>query len=188
MVKINLLPWREELRQQKQQDFIAAIGVGVGVTLILFGLVYWHIEEMKNYQERRNAMLDVQIQLVNTKIKEINKIEENKQELLTKIEVIQSLQDSRPQIVHLFDELPKSTPDGVFLLAFKQVGKSLSFSGKAQSNARISAFMQSIDASAWLESPVLEFIKGGGKAVGGSLHSFAMRAKQGENKPKDQQG
>lgn len=187
MVKINLLPWREELRQQKQQNFIAAIGAGVGVTLILFGLVYWYIEEMKNYQEQRNAMLDVQIQLVNTKIKEINKIEENKQELLTKIEVIQSLQDSRPQIVHLFDELPKSTPAGVFLLAFKQVGKSLSFSGKAQSNARISAFMQSIDASAWLEAPVLEFIKGGGKAAGGSLHGFSMRAKQGENKPKDQQ-
>ncbi|MEO1926643.1 MAG: PilN domain-containing protein [Gammaproteobacteria bacterium] len=188
MAKINLLPWREELRQQKKQDFIVAIGGGVIVTLVLFVLIYWEIEGMKKYQQRRNAMLDVQIELVNAKIKEIKEIEEKKQKLLTKIEVIQSLQESRPQIVHLFDELPKRTPDGIFLSKFKQTGKSLSFSGKAQSNARISAFMRGIDDSFWLGSPVLEVIKGQGKSVAGSLSDFTMQAKQGKYKPKEQKG
>jgi type IV pilus assembly protein PilN len=188
MAKINLLPWREALRQQKKQDFVAAIGAGVSVSLLLFGLVYLHIEGLKAYQEQRNSILDVQIKLVNQKIKEIKDIEEKKNKLLTKIEVIQTLQESRPQIVHLFDELPKSTPDGIFLSKFKQTANNLAFSGKAQSNARVSAYMRGIEASPWLEAPVLEVIKGDGKTTSGSLNDFSMRAKQGVNKPKEQEG
>ncbi|KAF3981628.1 MAG: pilus assembly protein PilN [Methylococcales symbiont of Hymedesmia sp. n. MRB-2018] len=182
MPTINLLPWREELRQQKKQDFIAAICASIFVTLILFGLVYWHIEDMKEYQQRRNSMLDEQIRLVNKKIKEKKDIEEKKNKLLSKIEVIQTLQESRPRIVHLFDELAKSTPDGIVLSKFKQTGKILAFSGKAQSNASVSAYMRGIEASSWLEAPVLEVIKGQGKLTNGSLNDFSMMAKQSKNK------
>jgi len=185
MAKINLLPWREELRQQRQKDFIAAIVAGVVVTLILLMLVWLHIEDKKEYQLKRNGLLDKEIQFVNKKIKEIRDIDKKKAKLLTKIEVIQTLQESRPQIVHLFEELPKSTPDGVFLLKFKQTGKNLTFKGKAQSQARVSAYMKSIEASPWLESPVLDVIKGTGKESQGSLNNFSMRAKQGEHKAKD---
>ena len=185
MAKINLLPWREELRKQKQQDFVSAIGAGVVVTCILFAFVYFYIEGMKEHQQSRNSMLDDEIRIVNKKIKEIQDIERKKSQLLTKIEVIQALQESRPQIVHLFDELAKSTPEGIFLTKFKQSGKVLSFTGKAQSNARVSAYMRGIDKSPWMESPVLKVIKGKGKATSGQFNDFSMVAKQGENKPKE---
>ena len=187
MAKINLLPWREELRKQKQQDFIVAIGIAVVITCILLFAVYLYIEGLKGYQQSRNRMLKDQITMVDRKIKEIKDIEEKKNKLLTKIEVIQKLQESRPEIVHLFDELPKSTPDGVFLTKFAQAGTSLSFSGKAQSNARISAYMRAIDKSLWLHSAKLSVIKGQGDKKG-LLNEFSMTAKQGHKKAENQEG
>lgn len=188
MAKINLLPWREERRKQQQQDFVAAIGVGVAVTVLIFIFVYMQIEGMKEHQQRRNSVLNDEIRLVDKKIREIKDIEQKKRKLLTKIEVIQTLQESRPQIVHLFDELAKSTPDGVFLTKFKQTESNLSFSGKAQSNARVSAFMRGVDASLWLEFPVLQVIKGKGKQKAEVLNDFSMTAKQWKKEPEDQEG
>jgi len=188
MAKINLLPWREEKRNQQKQDFVAAIGGGVAVTALIFTLVYMQIEEMKEYQQRRNSVLEGEIRVVDKKIKEIKDIEDKKRNLLTKIEVIQTLQESRPQIVHLFDELAKSTPEGIFLTKFKQTGSNLSFSGKAQSNARVSAYMRGVDASPWLESPVLKVIKGKGKQKNVESNDFSMTAKQGKKKPEGQEG
>ncbi len=181
MARINLLPWREELRQQKQQDFIMGIGVGVAITCAVLFAIYLYIEGIKEYQQRRNRMLTDQIAMVDKKIKEIKDIEQKKNKLLTKIEVIQKLQESRPEIVHLFDELAKITPDGVYLTKFSQRGTSLSFSGKAQSNARVSAFMRAIEKSPWLQSPKLSVIKGQGDKTG-VLNDFSMTAKQGKKK------
>jgi type IV pilus assembly protein PilN len=188
MAKINLLPWRDDLRKQKQEEFMLAIGAGVLATCSVFFLVFLHIEGMKEYQQGRNQMLQEEIRIVDRKIKEIKDIESKKRQLLTKIEVIQKLQESRPQIVHLFEELAKSTPEGVHLSKFKQTGQALAFSGKAQSNARVSAYMRGVDASPWLESPVLKVIQGKGKAKNGQLNDFSMLAKQGVNKPKEQEG
>lgn len=188
MAKINLLPWREDLRKQMQQDFIVAIGAGVLVSCCLFFLGYLHIEGMKEYQQRRNQMLEDEIRVVDKKIKEIKDIEAKKRQLLTKIDVIQKLQESRPQIVHLFEELAKSTPEGIFLSNFKQKGSALSFSGKAQSNARVSAYMRGVDASPWLKSPVLKVITGNAKnAKADGQNTFSMVAQQGVSKPKDQE-
>ena len=188
MAKINLLPWREEKRKQQQQDFVGAIGLGLAVTALIFILVYMQIEGMKEHQQARNNVLNDEIRLVDKKIKEIKDIEEKKRKLLTKIDVIQTLQESRPQIVHLFDELAKSTPEGIFLTKFKQSESNLSFTGKAQSNARVSAYMRGVEASPWLESPVLKVIKGKGKQKKDELNDFSMIAKQGKNKPEDQEG
>jgi len=187
MAKINLLPWREELRKKKQQDFIAGIGAGIVVTVLLLGFVYMHIEGMKDYQNRRNKMLKDEIVVLDKKIKEIKDIEEKKNRLLTKIDVIQKLQESRPEIVHLFDELTRVTPEGVYLTKLKQIGNGLNMDGKAESNARVSALMRAIDASDWLNTPVLGVIKGQGKNTG-ALNDFSLTAKQGKKAKKNQKG
>ncbi len=188
MSKINLLPWREELRQQQKQDFLLAIGTGVVVTCIIFAFVYMQIEGMKEYQQRRNQLLKNEIRSVDKKIKEIKDIEAKKRKLLTKIEVIQKLQESRPQIVHLFDELAKSTPEGIFLTKFIQNSKNLTFKGKAQSNARVSAYMRGVEASEWLHSPVLKVIQTNNNGQKGQLSDFSMLANQGKKTAKKKGG
>lgn len=179
MAKINLLPWREERRAQQKRDFLNAIAAGVLFTVLIFVIVHLYIASLQAYQEQRNKFLDDEIALVDKKIVEINSIEEKKSKLLTKIELIQKLQESRPEIVHLFDELPRVTPDGVFLSKFSQVGSDLTFEGKSQSNARISAFMRAIETSKWLHSPTLTVIQTPDKANAELLSDFTLRAKQG---------
>ncbi|MGZ4954007.1 MAG: PilN domain-containing protein [Methylobacter sp.] len=179
MAKINLLPWREELRAQKKQDFINAIGAAVLVTAIIFAGVHLYIEGLKAHQEQRNKMIQDEIALLDIKIAKIKTIEEQKSKLLTKIELIQKLQESRPEIVHLFDELPRVTPDGVFLTKFTQVGAELNFEGKSQSNARVSAFMRAIESSAWLKVPTLDVIQTASKVSSEQLSDFTLHAKQG---------
>lgn len=178
MAKINLLPWREELRQKKQQDFVAGIGLAVAATCLLFSLGYFYIESMKSHQQRRNKIVEDEILIVDQKITEIKDIEQKKNQLLTKIDVIQQLQESRPQIVHLFDELSKSTPEGIFLTKFVQTGKDLALTGNATSNARVSAFMRGIDTSLWLDSSELKEIQGKGKEKNAQFNKFSMLAKQ----------
>lgn len=179
MARINLLPWREELRKQKQQDFFAGIGAGVLFAGFILLVIYLHIESLKEYQGRRNKIITDEIAILDKKIEEIKDIEDKKNKLLTKIDVIQKLQESRPEIVHLFDELAKITPEGVYLTKFAQVGNNLTMDGKAESNARISAFMRAIENSNWLNSPVLGVIKGAGKDST-EMNDFSMIAKQGK--------
>ncbi|MCK9394160.1 MAG: PilN domain-containing protein [Methylobacter sp.] len=179
MAKINLLPWREELRAQKKQDFINAIGIAVFVTVVILAGIHMYIEGLKAYQEQRNKIIQGEIALLDIKITKIKTIEEQKAKLLTKIELIQKLQESRPEIVHLFDELPRVTPDGVFLTKFTQAGATLNFEGKSQSNARVSAFMRAIEASGWLKAPTLDVIQTGSKVNSEQLSDFTLHANQG---------
>ena len=125
MVRINLLPWRDELRKKRQKEFLAAIGAGVLMTCFILLIVYLYIEGLKEYQGRRNSLLQNEIAVLDKKIQEIKDIEEKKNKLLTKIELIQKLQESRPEIVHLFDELAKTTPEGIYLTKFVQLGECL---------------------------------------------------------------
>ncbi|MDO9138827.1 MAG: PilN domain-containing protein [Methylobacter sp.] len=179
MARINLLPWREERRAQKKQDFINAIVAAVLFTVIIFGGMHMYIEGLKEYQEQRNKIIQDEIALLDIKIAQIKTIEEQKAKLLTKIDLIQKLQESRPEIVHLFDELPRVTPDGVFLSKFTQLGAELTFEGKSQSNARISAFMRAIEASGWLKEPKLNVIQSADKANVERVSDFTLHAKQG---------
>lgn len=186
MAKINLLPWREELRAQKKQDFINAIAVGVVFTMIIFAGIHFYIEGLKEYQQQRNKIIQDEIALLDIKIAQIKTIEEQKTKLLTKIDLIQKLQESRPEIVHLFDELPRVTPDGVFLSKFTQLGAELTFEGKSQSNARISAFMRAIEASSWLKAPKLNVIQSATKTNEERVSDFTLHATQGnKNAPAD---
>lgn len=183
MAKINLLPWREEQRKQKKQSFLTALGLSALATLGILGLVHANINGQKEYQEHRNKMLQDEIALLDLKIVEIKSIEDKKRKLLAKIDLIQKLQESRPEIVHLFDEIPKSTPDGVFLTKITQAGADLTFDGKSQSNARVSAFMRAIEASPWLELPTLNVIQSPEKTDPDELSDFTLHAKQGKDAP-----
>lgn len=184
MAKINLLPWREELRKQKKKNFFIAMVASAVATLLVFVLVHMYIQGMQEYQEKRNTILTEEIKTLDIKLGEIRTIEETRNKLLEKIKVIQRLQESRPEAVHLFDEIPRKSPEGVFLTKFIQSGQNLSFDGKSQSNARVSAFMRAIDASEWLHTPVLIEIKSpdGIKTI---LSDFQMKASLGKEKDDD---
>ncbi len=180
MAKINLLPWREELRQQKKKEFLTLLGLAALLTAVMVGLAHLYIDGMKGHQEQRNKLLQGEIATLDTKIVEVKSIGDKKSQLLAKIDVVQKLQQSRPEIVHLFDELPRVTPDGVFLTKFEQKGAGLAFEGKTQSNARVSAFMRSLEASQWLHTPKLAVIKSADKTSVEQNSDFTMNANLGK--------
>jgi type IV pilus assembly protein PilN len=180
MAKINLLPWREELRQEKKKEFLSYIALAALMTLITMGLVHLYIAGLKDHQTQRNKMLQDEIAELDKKIVEVKNIGERKSKLLAKIDLVQRLQESRPEIVHLFDEIPRVTPDGVFLTNFSQVGADLTFNGKSQSNARVSAFMRAVEASSWLHTPKLGVISSPGKTSVEQNSDFTLLAKLGK--------
>ena len=188
MARINLLPWREERRKQQQQDFMMGILLAIVATIIILIAIHLYIEGLKDYQSSRNQLLQDEIVLLDIKIKEIKDIEAKKNRLLTKIEVIQELQESRPQIVHLFEELAKTTPEGIILTKFALSGNGLTFNGKAQSNARVSAYMRSIESSKWLQNPRLSVIQAKNKTSKNQLSDFTMLATQAKEKPENKEG
>ena len=192
MAKINLLPWREDLLKRKQKDFFNGIVLSVLVGIIIMGLLHVYFAGLEAYQEQRNQTLLNEIAELNKKIIAINSIEDKKKKLLAKIDLIQKLQESRPQIVHLFDEIPKVTPDGVFLTKFTQTGTELIFEGKSQSNARVSAFMRAIEASPWLQTPKLTVIQSNlqpsNKIATEQLSDFTLRAEQEKKNTKTEEG
>jgi type IV pilus assembly protein PilN len=150
--------------------------------------VHAYINDQKAYQEQRNKILQDEISLLDKKIVEIRAIEDKKRKLLAKIDLIQKLQGSRPEIVHLFDEIPKATPDGVFLTKITQTGSQITFEGKSQSNARVSAFMRAIESSKWLDGPILNIIKSPDKTDPDELSDFTLLAKQGKDHPDSENG
>lgn len=159
MAHINLLPWREELRKQKQQQF-AVVSAGTAVVAaLLVVLVHMQIGGMIEDQNSRNSFLDNEIAELDRKIARIKDLEKTKAALLARMDIIQQLQHSRPQSVHLMDELVYTLPDGVYLEKIIQKGAALTVSGVAQSNARVSAYMRNIDNSEWLGNPKLDVIE-----------------------------
>ncbi|HFD80096.1 MAG TPA: pilus assembly protein PilN [Gammaproteobacteria bacterium] len=159
MAHINLLPWREELRKQKQQQF-AVVSAGsaiLGALLVL--LAHMQIGGLIENQNQRNQFLQKEIAQLDKKIEKIKELEKTKAALLARMDIIQQLQSSRPQSVHLMDELVTTLPDGVYLESISQKGGALTLAGVAQSNARVSAYMRNIDNSEWLTKPQLDVIE-----------------------------
>jgi len=154
MPRINLLPWREERRRERQQQFIVQLVliIGLGATVVFAANL--HVGQLVSYQESRNAYLNTEIAAVDMKIDEIKTLQSTKQSLIARMQVIERLQKSRPQIVHLFDELARTLPNGVYLTSIKQTGGTLEIRGTAESGARIAAYMRNIEESAWLKDPM----------------------------------
>ena len=159
MPRINLLPWREQERKVRRREFlIAAAGACVAAVLFALGgkLMY---SSWIDTQADKNNYLKKEIGKLDEQITDILDLENRKQRLVARMDIIEKLQRSRPEIVHLFDEVVKAVPDGVYLTQVKQIGKKLEIHGVAQSSTRVSTFMRSIDASQWLDNPVLEVVE-----------------------------
>ena len=160
MTRINLLPWRETYRREKNNEFYVVLGLCMAIAAgIGFG-GYKFAEGKVDFQDKRNARLESEIALLQAELKEIEALEETKNNLLARMEIIQQLQGRRPQIVHTFHEIAERLPDGVYLTAMKQNGdKQLVLEGKAESNARVSALMRRMDRSEYFTAPRLEVIE-----------------------------
>jgi len=157
--RINLLPWRDEQHKQKQIEFIV-ICVGAFLSMaIVVGGVYLFFENQINYHTERNEYLQAEIRKLDEKIKKIRELEKEKASLLARMQIIEQLQSSRPQVVHVFDELVDTLPDGVYLEKVKNNGKNITIEGLAQSNARVSTYMRNIEKSLWLTKPDLTIIE-----------------------------
>ena len=162
MPRINLLPWREGQRKERKLKFLVALGVAVIAAMVTTFAAYLMFDSMIAGQERRNQQLRREIKTLDKQIEEINTLETDKQKYIARMEIIEKLQRSRPEIVHVFDEIVKTLPDGVYLTGIKQVGaaaKRLQFDGVAQSSTRVSTFMRNIDASEWLRNPELAVVQ-----------------------------
>lgn len=159
MAHINLLPWREELRKQRQKEFISMAGLGVVFAAAIWGLVHMQMENRIDAQNQRNAYLEQQTRVLDAQIAKIQELDKTRANLLARMSIIQQLQSSRPESVHLMDQLVQTLPDGVHLTSIKQTGTDLTLVGQAQSNARVSAYMRNIDGSQWMTGPKLDFIQ-----------------------------
>ena len=162
MARINLLPWRAERRKQRQQDFIKMVGVSVIAAIALAFLIISYHNGQIDGQKERNAYLEQQITEVDAAITEIEKLDEQKARLLARKEVIEELQANRSQMVHLFDSLVRTIPDGVVLTAIKQDSQTLTLDGRAQSNARVSTYLRNLEGSGWMSNPDLSIIEAAG--------------------------
>lgn len=184
MAHINLLPWREELRRQRQKEFGIMAALGVVAALGILGLMHLQVNAMIDHQESRNARLELEIKKLDKKIEEIKDLEKERENLIARMRVVEQLQTSRPEVVHLFDEIVTALPEGVYLKQLTQKGRTVTLKGVAQSNARVSSFMRGLENSKWLESPDLKMIKATGKedATGYRLGDFELVVQQTQPK------
>jgi type IV pilus assembly protein PilN len=187
MPHINLLPWRDELRKRREKEFIIT---AVIAALMMGGVVlgvHLHYESRIAYQNQRNSFIETEISALDKKIKEIENLKKKRDSLIARTKVIQDLQAGRPEIVHVFDELVITLPDGVYYTKVAQKGRGLSLQGVAQSNARVSSLMRSLNASTWFENPSLvEITANPQKETAVRLSKFSLNVSQANQKKQDE--
>ena len=176
MPRINLLPWRDEERKERKLKFLVALGAAAVAAVLAAFVGYLMMDSMVSAQKKRNAKLTAEIAELDKQIEKINSLEADKARFIARMEVIEKLQRSRPEIVHIFDEIAKQMPDGVYLTGMTQNGGTVKFEGVAQSSTRVSAFMRNIDSSSWLKDPELDIVETKKNTTGGA--SFVLTARQ----------
>jgi type IV pilus assembly protein PilN len=187
MPQINLLPWRDELRKRREKEFIVTVVIAA---LMMGGVVlgvHLHYESRIAYQNQRNTFIETEISALDKKIKEIENLKKERDRLIARTKVIQDLQAGRPEIVHVFDELVTTLPDGVYYTKVAQKGRGLNLHGVAQSNARVSSLMRSLSTSTWFENPSLVEITANiqkDRAV--RLSKFKLNVSQATKKKQDE--
>lgn len=156
MATINLLPWRDEYRQEKKREFFSVLIL----LIILAGLVgfVWmtYVEAQVSDQRSRNTLFNKEIAVLDKKVKEIQGLKKQRDSLESKIEIIQGLQTKRPLIVHYFDELVYAVPDGIYFTGLSRKGSNFSVKGNSESNNRVSTLMRNLDRSKFFASPNLK--------------------------------
>lgn len=185
MPRVNLLPWRDELRAQRRNQFYMAMGgaFGVAALVVLIGVLL--MDGIIDAQYERNQLLKDEIAELDGRIQEILTLEEKKDRLVARMKIIEELQLSRPEIVHVFEELVRTLPKGVYLSSVKQNGTRIEIKGAAESNTRVSAFMRNIDKSDWLEKPELEVVEVKSKGDGPRMSEFTVYARGVKIKEED---
>jgi type IV pilus assembly protein PilN len=177
MPRINLLPWREQQRTERKKAFGVGMLAGFLAAVVVAGAGLLLVNQMIDAQQARNNRLREEIKILDKQIEEINSLELQKQQFIARMQVIEKLQRSRPEIVHVFDTFVKTIPDGTYLTALTQTEQKFKIQGIAQSSARVSAFMRTLEASEWLTEVDLEGVTDDnkGNAVGSD---FTLNAKQ----------
>ena len=177
MTTINLLPWREEKRQDQKKEFGILAALMILLAAATVGLIHMQMASKIDYQLDRNRFMTVEISKLDAEIVEIRNIKKVRRSLLERMEVIQDLQGSRPSIVHLFTEIVETVPNGVYLESLTQVGSNLKLNGEAESNARVSTYMRNLSDSLWLKDPNLTVIEIEDKTVR-RISAFTLTVKQ----------
>jgi len=187
MIRINLLPHRELKRKVRQQQFAML----AGFVFLLGVLIVWGVHEDAldkiEYQNKRNQYLQNEIAALDKQIAEIKSIKERVQELLARKSVVESLQGNSVKVVHMLDQVARRVPDGIYLKSLKQTDQHLHLAGYAQSNAWVSTLMRNLDASPWLESPLLIEIKAA-TVNGTRLNEFDLNIRLSESPENDGNG
>src|SRR3954470_1069239 len=176
MPRINLLPWRDEERKERKLKFLVALGGSAIAACLVAGVGYMMMDSMVSAQDARNQKLKEEIAYLDKQIEKINSLEADKARFIARMDVIEKLQRSRPEIVHVFDEIAKQLPDGVYLTGITQTGTRLKFEGVAQSSTRVSAFMRNIDGATYLRNPELDIVETKKNSVQGA--TFVLFAEQ----------
>ena len=177
MARINLLPWREELRKEKTKEFGILLGAFILLAAIVVGLGHFYYVQLIDQQTMRNRYLDAEIAKLDKKIKEIQALTKERDRLIARMRAIEELQGNRPLIVRFFDALIESLPEGVSVTEVKQSGDRITILGEAQSNARVSSFMRNLETSEWLRNPQLDIIQTK-DAQGLRISAFTLRFSQ----------
>lgn len=176
MAKINLLPWREELRQELKREFLVVLAGTVVFALLVLIVTNRVYNAWIDNQNNRNAYVQRNIDELNRQVKEIRELEAKRRELLDRMKVIQDLQGTRPLVVHVFDEMVRTLPDGVFYQSLGRTGAAIDITGVAESNNRVSSLMRQLDKSDWFESPNLTSVQAATE-YGDQASSFKMTVK-----------
>jgi type IV pilus assembly protein PilN len=185
MTSLNLLPWREQQRQERNRKLLTGV---VAAWLISAGLVFLasqYVDGQIDHQRARNQFMQAEIAKLNRVIREIEDLKLRKQDLLARMEVIQQLQANRAQIVHVFDDLVHKLPSGVYLESVSKSGKTISLKGVAQSNGRISSLMRNLDSSDWFTNASLQVVEVNDQA-GVRVSRFDLRISEEANVPPEE--
>lgn len=185
MAKINLRPWREELRAEKQKRFVTSL---LGAAIVAAGLVFLWKTDMDNriaYQESRNDYIEAASRKLDSQIEEIKELRKRREELLARMEVIQDLQGKRPVIVRVFDELVRTLPEGLFYVDLAKRNDLLTIEGMAESNSRISTLMRNFERSEWFTNPNLTSVAAADNARDG-YSSFNLSVSQTTPEPEEE--
>lgn len=191
MIRINLLPHREEKRRARQNQFFALSIASVLLGIVVWGLVHMAIGAQVDYQERRNSYLEQETAILDKQIAEIRKLRDQTKSLLERKDAVEKLQSDRSRVVHVMDQLLRILPESVYIKTIKQTGDSINLVGYAQSNARVSTLMRAIEDSAWLEAPALVEIHAttaNGARVSEFTLTFNLTKSQGEGAVKPAAG
>lgn len=159
MTEINLLPWRENEREAKKKNFVSLLLLTTIFSILMIIMLNYYADEVVNSQLQRNELLNQEIKILDKQIVEIKGLKAARKNLISRMMIIHGLESTRSLTVHLFDEIIKVLPDGVYLTQIKRVGEQITVTGYSESNTNISLLMRNIQSSPWIQEPILTEIK-----------------------------